>query len=151
MQKQLTLLGFHLMFIQQHANCCTSCRWNLKRAIHRTKRHNRPSSVRTAVPRCTSSRRCRASCRYGRPLVCGGRHEHNGDYDPATCCRSGPASCGFVSSGNHGATTPVCKRLIQVNERVFDHPNNLLRLLSGQTAHSTSSANRLIPIACTLI
>jgi hypothetical protein len=28
-------------------------------------------------------------------------------HDPATCCRSGPASCCFVSCRNNGATTPA--------------------------------------------
>lgn len=72
-------------------------------------------------------------------------------YDAAMCCRSGPASCCFESRRNNGAMTPACNLYIQVNERVIGHPNNLLRLLIGQTDHSTSSANRLIPIACTLI
>jgi len=47
--------------------------------------------------------------------------------------------------------TPARNLYIQVNECVIDHPNNLLRLLNRQTDHSTSSANLLIPIACTLI
>ena len=40
---------------------------------------------------------------------------------------------------------------MQVNVLVIEHPNKLLCLLGRQTDDSTSSANRLIPIACTLI
>jgi hypothetical protein len=72
-------------------------------------------------------------------------------YDPTRCCRSGPASCCFESRRNNRATTPAYNLYIQFNDRVIDHPNKLLRLLNGQLAHSASSANRQIPIACTLI
>lgn len=72
-------------------------------------------------------------------------------YDPATCCRSGPASCRFVSCRINGSTTPACNLYIQVCALVIDRPNKLLRLLIRQVAHSTSSANLLIPIARTLI
>ncbi len=72
-------------------------------------------------------------------------------YYPTTSCRSGPASCGFVLCCNNGATTLARKLYSQVNERVIERRNKLLRLLSRQTDDSTSGANRLIPIACTLI
>lgn len=72
-------------------------------------------------------------------------------YDPATCCRSGPASCCFVSYRNNGATTTALNHCVQANELIIDRLNTFLHLLIRQTDHSPNSANHLIPIARTLI
>ena len=68
-------------------------------------------------------------------------------YDPATRCRSGPASRCFVSSFNNGATTSARNLPIQANALVIDRLNNFLRLMICQADHSTTSENHLIPIA----
>lgn len=71
-------------------------------------------------------------------------------YDPATCCRSGPASCCFVPCRNNGATTPARNHYIQANQLIVDRLNTFLHLLSRQTDHSTSDVTLQIPIASTL-
>ncbi len=71
-------------------------------------------------------------------------------YNPTRCCRSRPASCCIVSCRDNGAMTAECNLCMQVNTLVIEHPNKLLRLMGRQTNDSTSSTNRLIPIAGTL-
>lgn len=72
-------------------------------------------------------------------------------YDLTTCCRSGPASCCFVSCRHNGATTPARNHYVQANELIIDRLSTFLHSLIRQTDRSTSSANHLIPIARTLI